>query len=46
LDELWSSDVTALRAASLIEAAQHELSAEFAEQERKRQAKPGRRRGR
>jgi hypothetical protein len=44
LDELWSSDVTELRAAALIEAAQHEISAAFLEQERKKQNRTGRRR--
>jgi len=46
LDELWSSDVTEMRAAALIEAAQHDISAEYAEAERKRQsrANKGRRR--
>lgn len=36
LDELWSSDVTELRAAALIEQAQHEITQEFAEAERRR----------
>jgi hypothetical protein len=45
LDELWSSDITEMRAASLIEQAQHEIVNEFAEAERKRQKRArGRRR--
>ena len=44
LDELWSSDVTELRANALIEAAQQEISAELAEQERKKQRRVGHRR--
>jgi hypothetical protein len=36
LDALWSSDITEMRAAALIEQAQHEIAQEFAEQERKR----------
>lgn len=37
LDELWSSDVTELRALALIEQVQHEIAAEHAEQARKKQ---------
>lgn len=44
LDELWSSDVTEMRASALIEQVQHEITQEYAEQERKRQTKRGRRR--
>lgn len=45
LDELWSSDVTEMRAAALIEQAQGEIAHEFAEAERKRQQRrTGRRR--
>jgi hypothetical protein len=43
LDELWSSDVTELRAASLIESVQAEIAAEYAEQERKKANRRGRR---
>lgn len=39
LDEMWSSDVTEMRAASLIEQAQTEIAEQFAEAERKRQGK-------
>ena len=44
LDTLWSSDVTEMRAASLIDAAQREIAEAYAEQERKRKTKTGRRR--
>jgi len=42
LDELWSSDVTEMRAAALIETAQSDISAEYTEAERKRQSRAGR----
>lgn len=37
LDELWSSDITELRAGALIEMAQHAIAAEHAEADRKKQ---------
>jgi hypothetical protein len=43
LDELWSSDVTEMRAASLVEAAQKELVDEHYERERKKNSRKGRR---
>jgi hypothetical protein len=46
LDELWSSDVTELRAAALVEQAQQAIAQEFLDQERKKQQRVGRRRGR
>lgn len=45
LDALWSSDVTAYRAAALVEAAQQDVAQEFAERKRAREQKH-RRRGR
>jgi hypothetical protein len=46
LDELWSSDVTELRALALIEQAQTDIAHEFAEAARKKQRRStgGRRR--
>jgi hypothetical protein len=44
LDSLWSSDVTEMRAASLIDAAQREIADQYAEAERKRKSRTGRRR--
>ncbi len=44
LDSLWSSDVTEMRAASLIDAAQREIAEQYAEAERRRKSKTGRRR--
>jgi hypothetical protein len=45
LDRLWSSDVTAYRAAALVEQAAMDLASEFAEAEaKKKQTKFGRRR--
>ena len=46
LDELWSSDVTELRAAAVVSAAQTALAHEHAEHERKKANRSGRRRGR
>ena len=44
LDDLWSSDVTEMRAASIIDAAQREIAEAYAEAERKRKSRIGRRR--